>query len=496
MSKKLRFNKPYQLQSTPHSFSHLLDQLYSTAEIKDHTLGDAQLQLSYTELPLYFEMIEAYLQIQEISPQTCIAFECQNTTPALIVLLALFYRGQHLLLLPSEGNPMKQPNFKPDIPAFCKTQLTINTSQQVITPDNITSLFNYYPHKDFNPQAFSRLNAVEPLLLIRTSGSMGDAKIVRFSHTKLLGNASRCIQRFGLESRSRITIAVPIFHMYGLGAGLIPALLVGASIDIQANTNILRFLQHERKFNPDIVYLNPTICAMLLKGRRQDKYFKQTISAGAALPQALAIEYQQRFGTITNLYGSSEMGVIATVSIDTIHRSLSVFTPLPDVSMQINTDNSLYCLHPDSFEGYFNSQGEALSGSVYPYNTGDRAEIDTTVGSGFKLMGRQGNSTNRSGFLVQFDDIEKALIEIDAVEQAIVLISDEETIRGQKLYAFCIAKNTAKEEITTHSIRTACFDLLPKYAIPDEIILHRQFPLSASGKIDRQALKQQLALKN
>jgi acyl-CoA synthetase (AMP-forming)/AMP-acid ligase II len=325
---------------------------------------------------------------------------------------------------------------------------------------------------------------------------MGDAKMVCFTQTNLLGNASRCIQRFGLEHHSRITIAVPIFHMYGLGAALIPAILVGASIDIQANTNILRFLQHERNFNPDTIYLNPTICTMLLKGRRQDKYFKQTISAGAVLPPALALEYQRRFGTITNLYGSSEMGVIATISSkDLSLEHPAIFTPLIGVAMQIDTvENALYCLHPNGFNGYFNSQGKALDTEPYPYNTGDRAEADNTIATNFKLIGRQGNSSNRSGFLVQFDEIENALRDMAEIEQVIVLSSEEETIRGQKLYAFCIMEKQAMT-VNKDALRKACFERLPKYAVPDEIILQKTFPLAASGKIDRQALKQKIASK-
>jgi len=486
----------YQLKATPNSLLNLFNiQCYSD-EIKNNTLGDAQLQISYAELPLYFETIEKYLQKQNISPQDYIAFECQNTTVALIFLLALLYRGQHLLLLPSEGNPMKQPGFKPNIPTFCKIQLTISSSYTAMDPESITRLCNSYPHTIFDPTNCARMNAVEPLLLIRTSGSMGDAKIVCFTQKNLLGNASRCIQRFGLEHRSRITIAVPIFHMYGLGAALIPAILVGASIDIQANTNILRFLQHERNFNPDTIYLNPTICTMLLKGRRQDKQFKQTISAGAVLPQALALEYHQRFGAITNLYGSSEMGVIATVSSKNLLLDRPTpFIPLTGVVIQINTvDNALYCLHPNGFNGYLNSQGEALDIQSYPYNTGDRAEMDNCVETGFKLLGRQGNSTNRSGFLVQFDDIEKALCNMIGIDQVVVLTSNEETIRGEKLYAFCITENASSSStIDKDTIRKACFEILPKYAVPDEIILQQTFPLAPSGKIDRQALKLQMA---
>jgi hypothetical protein len=51
-----------------------------------------------------------------------------------------------------------------------------------------------------------------------------------------------------------MTIPVPIFHMYGLGAAFLPGILAGASIDFQANSNLLKYLQREKDFNPNIAW--------------------------------------------------------------------------------------------------------------------------------------------------------------------------------------------------------------------------------------------------
>jgi acyl-coenzyme A synthetase/AMP-(fatty) acid ligase len=485
----------------PLSFQALLKRLSSAERYCDNEIGDALLQVSYAALPLYLASIDHYLQQQQITPDDCIAFECQNTTVAVIVLLALFYRGQHLLLLPPEGSALKEPNFKPSIPSFCKVHLTVSSFNSVtkqpdaneLKPQDILALIHHYPHNDFSLKAFQRLGRSERLLMLRTSGSMGASKIVCFSHATLIANANRCVKRFGLKKTSRVTITVPVFHLYGLGAGFIPSLLAGASVDLQANSNILRFLAHERRFNPDTVYLNPTLSAMLLKSRRQDRRYAHSISAGARLPQDVEKEYHRRFGVISNLYGSSEMGVIATASSNRTNENSPHFIPLPGVKMTIKTEknDALYCLHPNGFKGYINTQGEALPIENFPYNTGDRAESDHN--GSFKLIGRQGNSANRSGFLVQFDDIEQALLGIAEVEQSIVMVSEEETLRGQKLYAFCVTKKTPHStEMMIQLIRNACFACLPKYAVPDDIILKQTFPLSASGKVDRQALLQQI----
>lgn len=471
----------------PSSFYDVFQRLDASPLCSDQQINEVYRR----DLKVYFANIEAYLQDQGISPDVCIAFECQNSSSAIIIFLALLYRGQHILLLPPQNNPLKEPGFQPSIPAFCRNHLTASTGEA--NPDTITHLINIYPHTEYDTKTFNRLELAkdEHLLLLRTSGSMGDAKIVRFSHAHLLGNASNCVVRFELLATSRITIAVPVFHQYGLSAAFIPALLAGACIDLQSNTNILRYMEHERRFKPDIVYLTPTLIAMLLKGRRGNRPYTRTISAGAALPNKTFQDYRQRFGPLINLYGSTEMGAAATTQCHLSDDHPNRLLPMPGVIMTIDPQNqALSCSHPYRFAGYLNAQGENLPITSNPYNTGDIAK---DLGDGrIELLGRQNESTNRAGFLVQFADIENGLLLTGEVEQAIVLTSKQDTIRGEKLYAFCISKQVKSSHITTESIRNACFAHLPRYAVPDEIILTKSFPLTESGKINRRLLQQHL----
>ena len=87
------------------------------------------------------------------------------------------------------------------------------------------------------------------------------------SHTKLRENARNCVQRLTLNCDARIAIPVPLFHMYGLGAAFLPAVAVNASIDLQRGANLIRYLQREREFNPNVVFMTPVFCETLLKGR-------------------------------------------------------------------------------------------------------------------------------------------------------------------------------------------------------------------------------------
>ena len=108
----------------------------------------------------------------------------------------------------------------------------------------------------------------QSLVCLKTSGSMASPKLVMHSAENLAGNVTPCIDRFQLTETDRISIPVPIFHMYGLGAGFLPAIIMGASIDIQENTNLIRFLDREREFEPTKAFLTPGLCEMFIKARQ------------------------------------------------------------------------------------------------------------------------------------------------------------------------------------------------------------------------------------
>ena len=57
---------------------------------------------------------------------------------------------------------------------------------------------------------------------------------------------------------------------------------------------------------------------------------------------------------------------------------------------------------------------------------------------------------------------------------------------AERLTAFCVPRNSVS--LTDAQVREACFERLPKYAIPDAVMLLDNLPLLPSGKVDRQRL--------
>jgi acyl-CoA synthetase (AMP-forming)/AMP-acid ligase II len=491
------------------TFAVAINEATNAAYSQRNVLTDGQISCNYHQIPSLLTSIDQSLHQQGITRQHCLALECANTVPAALTLLYLLQQGYQFMLLPPIGKNETASALKP-LPHFCQYRLTLNNADAAYAPDeswNPAAFLQITTNEHYQPAAHQR-RQTEGKLYLRTSGSMGHAKIVVHAHTRLLPNARNCVQRFQLTSDDRVTLAVPIFHMYGLGAGFLPAVLAGASIDLQENTHLLKYLEHERRFQPNAAFLTPALCDMLLQRRGGSRIYKVAVSAGARLKEEIVRAFDERFGALVNLYGSTELGAISAAAPDdalemratTIGRPMQGVTLAPAAHAQaLEADgkppapqppateprtSELYCHHPWGFEAYIDDQGNQISPAATWFQTGDLAKF---YPDGFvQILGRADNSINRDGYLVLLADIERAMETIAAIAQVVVLTTGAEQQRGQDIAAFCVLKEG--ETLDKSQIRAHCFELLPRYAIPDEVFVLETLPTLPSGKVDRQAL--------
>jgi acyl-coenzyme A synthetase/AMP-(fatty) acid ligase len=341
------------------------------------------------------------------------------------------------------------------------------------------------PNADFNGRANSPSK-----LYLRTSGSMGASKIVVHSHAGMIGNAENCIAKYGFGPASRATIPVPIAHMYGFGAEFLPAALAGCSIDLQDKTNLLKYLDREKKFEPTIVFATPAICDMLAKGYKKPRTnYDVFVTSGQRISEELFRNFDALVsGRLVNQYGSTEMGATAAANpgdpLDA--RATTIGKPMGGVQLMVTSQGELHCLHPYGFEGYLDEDGGWISRSEPGawYRTGDLAIVQPD--GEIVVTGRADASVNRSGYLVLLSDVERVMEKIEAVGEVAVVPAAGEGSRGQRIAAFCVARPGFEADAT--AIRERCFQLLPHYAIPDVVKVLPSLPLLASAKIDRRTL--------
>jgi amino acid adenylation domain-containing protein/non-ribosomal peptide synthase protein (TIGR01720 family) len=213
-------------------------------------------------------------------------------------------------------------------------------------------------------------------------------------------------------------------------------------------------------------------------------------------------------GRLVNLYGPTETTMTKFVYMvqpeDQFKRAIPIGQPMKGAKAVVLDKNrkvcppwrvgELYIRTPYRSLGYFRQP--ELTSEVFVqnpfsndpadlvYRTGDLARV---VDSGnFELLGRRDNQVKIRGVRIEMEEIEAVLGECVGVSHA-ALVAREETPGEKRLVAFVVAAPEA--QITVGSLRNAMKEKLPDYMIPSAWGLLEKFPLTATGKVDRQALE-------
>jgi acyl-coenzyme A synthetase/AMP-(fatty) acid ligase len=462
--------------------SDILGNCATDTRTRDNPIADGSFTVTYRELPELLDETAVALSGHGVRPGDCLAVECANSIAGAILLLTLMREGYSFVLVPPSINAEIKPS-----PLFCRFTIAVGAG----VPPRPAASMAVAPNAAWNGKAVPAGK-----LLLRTSGSMGTSKIVVHGHGKLMGNAANCVRKYEFRAGSRCVIPVPIAHMYGFGAEFLPAIQVGASIDLQDKTNVLKYLDREKRFQPTIAFVTPAICEMLLKGYKTARTnYEVIVTSGQRISEETFAAFDRMIGgRLINQYGSTEMGATAACDPgDSFElRSQTIGKPMHGVQLRMDDGDpgELGVLHPYGYDGYLDDTG-AWTHVAEPgawYRTGDLARADAN--GAVKVLGRAGTSVNRDGYLVLLDDIERIMEKLPGVAQVVVTAAPGTSARGQRIAAFCTPKDQVR--LDAQQLRAGCFDILPRYAIPDEVRVADALPMLASGKVDRRALAAEL----
>jgi len=467
------------------------DMLLNSAQnrvTRDNTISDGKMQVSYGEMPEIFAAYDRYFHQQGIKDDECLGLVCGNSLAEGLLLLWLLYSKRDTLIIPRGGVTL-------NLPQFCRNRVSV----QLNTPNlDIKSPQTYL---NLEPNFESRKEVACPgkggSIFLRTSGSTAEPKLVLHQHEKFAGNALNCMERFQLTYKDKILIPVPIYHMYGLGAGFLPAVLAGANINLMEQTNIIRYLDRERRFQPNCVFLTPILIEMMLQIRKSPYTYRLTVTAGDRINRATYENFETRFGLLINLYGSTELGAIATSDRnDKLKiRANGIISPLPGVTIFIadhenkkdsSITSEIICSHDYGFHMYVDNKGQTITNeTANPFATKDLGKAITK--NRIQVAGRTGNSLNRNGILVAYSEVETLLEQgIPEISHAVVTTGHEDNARGKSMIAWCEPKSNI--QLPEKELRSRCFNLMPRYMVPDEIKIIPQLPRLPNGKFHRQVL--------
>ncbi len=487
--------------------------LSADPKVRDRQMTDGRHTISYAEVGTSLDRLDARFTGSGLAPDHPVALECSQSVVGALALLYLLGRQYDVVLLPELGESAKEAGTPRFIPSFCSHVVTAAPRSASDGPDLPEDGILVADHSAFAEEpAIAEFSG--PDLYLRTSGSTGVPKLTRMSHQKWLNNAAACVERWGLSADDRLSVPVPIFHSYGFGAAFLPGLLAGASMDFGSGGNILRYLEREQRFAPNVAFLTPALCDMFLAVRKSPRLYRLVVTAGDKVKRETMIGFEPSFGPLLNLYGSAEMGAVSAAAPDEepARRLATAGYPLAGIELRVvdteaedapfnlsTTEGSggeriglLECRQRNGSAGYLIQEERwrfLPRGDDEWFPTGDLARI--RADGYLEVLGRSGLSVKRDGLLVVFADVESAVEKIEGVERAVVVAAGESR-RGPRLVAACLGRKGA--DLNAETVRKRCFDLLPRYAVPDEVLVIESLPTLPSGKIDRRAVRERMLI--
>ncbi len=432
----------------------LLEQ-WKQSDTFNNTLSDDHQVISYQEAYLRISVYSDWLASNSFTQP--MAFYCDQSIEHLLMLIALMFNEVNFVLLPAKPTDVDKELF----------------ADQLILKPHFCDMLR---HIQLTKHAQCKTVATPGRIYFKTSGSLGTPKLVVHQRQNLIANSRNVLTRLPLNASSRVLIPVPMHHMYGFGAALWPCLLVGASIHLTSNLNILRFKAVERQFAPTVAYLTPsTVGALLLRSCKSSQY-EFIVSAGDCFDRQTFQQAQTKFGRVFNLYGSTELGVVAIGEIQSKGEAVDdCVTALPGVKIKIESEQ-IAVKHPFGFDFYLYQQTRDVF-----FNTGDLARGDEITG--FSVIGRAKLSINREGRLIAFSELESQIKQHQHI-QDVALVKGRKDSKGHTIVA--IVESTT--ELAPDELRRQLGKLLPWYATPSKIIIEPQLPRLVSGKINRKQI--------
>jgi fatty-acyl-CoA synthase len=342
-----------------------------------------------------------------------------------------------------------------------------------------------------------------------TSGTTGFPKGVLLRHHAMVTNARLTLQRMGARPGDVFVWPMPLFHTAGCGMGVLGALTSGATIvylSIFDPALQLELIEAERATISGGV---PTMLIALLGhpdlATRDVSSLRCSFSGGSPVPVEVARETERRLGgRISIVFGTTETSPIITATapgdpdqlrIGTLgrplpHTDVMVVDPASGAPVPVGAVGELCARGYLVMEGYY-EQPEATAAVLDPegwYHTGDLASMDA---DGYlRVEGRLKDMIIRGGENIYPREIEELLQAHPSVAE-VAVVGRPDPHWGETVAAFIRpATGTAP---TDEELHRYCRQRLAAYKTPTIWVFLDAFPLTASGKIRKNVLRERLA---
>ncbi len=347
------------------------------------------------------------------------------------------------------------------------------------------------------PSGAPKIDGNDAAVVLFTSGSEGTPKGVVLSHANIRANIAQVSATAPITPADKVFNALPVFHSFGLGGGLIMPMLRGVP-SVQYPTpldgkNIPKAIYWS---DATMMFATDTFLRLYAKGTdsNADMNRLRFIFAGAeALTQETRDTYMNRFGVrIYEGYGMTEASPVVAINLPGKDEHGTVGRLLPGLDARLEAvedmDDAYKLLikGPNVMMGYLRPDNPGVIEAPVDgwHDTGDIVRM--TAGGHLQIAGRAKRFAKVGGEMVSLDAIETiARSASPQAEQAVIL--RQQAGKADEIILYTTDVNMKRDTLATAAKSLNRSNLgLPGN---DNIRVVGEIPKLATGKTDYVALK-------
>lgn len=336
----------------------------------------------------------------------------------------------------------------------------------------------------------------DPALVVYTSGTTGSPKGAVLSHANLLAGTGALALAWRWEPADRLVLALPLFHVHGLCAGLLGSLAAGASAVLLDRFSASGVLDAAGRHGGTLFFGVPTMYHRILGSGRAGELarLRLCVSGSAPLPAALWDRARDHGGVaVLERYGMTETMLTVSNPYHGERRPGAVGFPLPGVEVRLEgggappaegDEGQLLVRGPSVFSGYWERPAatEACFDGGW-FRTGDVMAVGP--GGYLSVRGRRHDVIISGGYNVYPAEVEDVLLGHPGVAEAAVSGTPSEEW-GEEVTAWVVPAGAppAVEALVAYAA-----ERLAPYKRPRAVRVVEALPRNAMGKVRRSELR-------
>jgi fatty-acyl-CoA synthase len=349
------------------------------------------------------------------------------------------------------------------------------------------------------------LNCHDVINMQYTSGTTGFPKGVMLSHHNILNNGYATGQCMKYTTDERLLVCVPLFHCFGCVLAVCAVVTHGATLVFTEDFDPLMVLASVQKEKCTALYGVPTMFVAELNHPMFEMIDLSTLRTGIMAGAPCPVETVNQVMTkmhmkdVIIVYGQTESspGMTATRTHNSPEvRATTVGFEYPNVEVKIvNPVTGQEC--PPGIQGEICCRGYNVMKGYYKKPEATQKVIDSegwlhsgdlavkTENGFYRITGRIKDMIIRGGENIYPREIENYLYRMPQIET--VEVAGIPSLKyGEEVAAFI--KTKEGQTLTEADVTDFCRGNIARFKIPKYIFFVKDFPMTASGKIQKYKL--------